>query len=159
MNTATADLYDKYEENLQIATPMFTDYGGNRQFFGAASTVKVFEDNSLVRAALEEAGEGRVLVVDGGGSLRCAVLGDMLAEMAVNNGWTGVIVNGCIRDSVMIGNMPIGVKALNTNPRKSIKKGMGDRDIAVSFADITISAGDYIYADEDGIVVAKEKLN
>lgn len=158
MSFATADLYDEYEEDLQIATPMFNDYGGNKQFSGPASTVKVFEDNSLVRATLEEPGEGKVLVVEGGASLRCALLGDMLAELGVKNNWVGVIVYGCIRDSAMIAKMNIGVKALNTNPRKSVKKGVGDRDVAVTFADVTINAGDYIYADEDGFVVATSKL-
>tara|TARA_R110000782_G_scaffold40283_4_gene93078 strand:+ start:1544 stop:2023 length:480 start_codon:yes stop_codon:yes gene_type:complete len=158
MSFATADLYDEYGEDLQIATPMFNDYGGNKQFSGPAATVKVFEDNSLVRAALEEPGEGKVLVVEGGASLRCALLGDMLAELGVKNGWVGVIVYGCIRDSAMIGKMSIGVKALNTNPRKSVKKGAGERDVVVTFADVTITPGDYIYADEDGFVVSKNKL-
>ena len=158
MSFATADLYDEYEEELQIAKPMFNDYGGIKQFSGPALTLKVFEDNSLVRAALEEPGLGKVLIVEGGASLRCALLGDMLAELGVKNGWVGIIVYGCIRDSVMIGKMNIGVKALNTNPRKSVKKGVGDRDIAITFADVTINPGDFIYADEDGFVVAKCKL-
>jgi len=158
MSFATADLYDEHEENLQIATPMFNDYGGKKKFFGPASTVKVFEDNSLVRAALEEAGEGRVLIVDGDASLRCALVGDMLAELGKENGWEGIVVYGCIRDAAVIANIEIGVKALNTNPRKSVKKGVGERDIAVSFADVSINAGDYIYADEDGVVISKDKL-
>ncbi len=158
MTFATADLYDEYEDKLQIATPMFNDYGGNLKFCGPASTVNVFEDNSLVRAALEEPGEGRVLVVDGGASLKCALLGDMLAELGKDNDWAGIIVNGCIRDSAVIANISIGVKALNTNPRKSVKKGIGERDVSVSFADVTISPGDYIYADEDGFVVSEIDL-
>lgn len=158
MSFATADLYDKYEEDLQIATPMFNDYGGELSFSGPASTVKVFEDNSLVRDALEQPGDGRVLVVDGGGSLRCALLGDMLAELGQSNNWAGVIVYGCIRDSVVISAMKIGVKALNTNPRKSIKKGVGERDVTVNFADVTINPGDYIYADADGFVISNNKL-
>lgn len=158
MSIATADLYDEYGDALQIATPMFNDYGGQVSFSGLASTVKVFEDNSLVRDALEQSGGGRVLVVDGGGSLRCALLGDMLAELGQNNNWAGVIVYGCIRDSAVISTMKIGVKALNTNPRKSVKKGVGERDVTVSFADVTISPGDYIYADEDGFVISKNKL-
>jgi len=158
MSFATADLYDEYGEDLQIATPMFNDYGGITQFSGPASTLKVFEDNSLVRAALEEPGQGKVLVVEGGASLRCALLGDMLAELGVENGWVGIIIHGCIRDSAVICKMGIGVKALNTNPRKSVKKGIGDRDVVVTFADVTINPGDYIYADEDGFVVAKSKL-
>lgn len=158
MTFATADLYDEFEEKLQIATPMFNDYGGNLKFSGPASTVRVFEDNSLVRAALEEPGEGRVLVVDGGASLKCALLGDMLAELGKDNDWAGIIVYGCIRDSAVIANIGIGVKALNTNPRKSVKKGVGERDVAVSFADVIISPGDYIYADKDGFVVSEDDL-
>jgi len=158
MTFATADLYDKFEEKLQIATPMFNDYGGNLKFCGPASTVKVFEDNTLVRTALEEPGAGRVLVIDGGASLKCALLGDMLAELGKENDWAGIIVYGCIRDSAVITNIGIGVKALNTNPRKSVKKGIGERDVAVSFADVIISPGDYIYADEDGFVISSEML-
>ncbi|HIF50834.1 MAG TPA: RraA family protein [Thiotrichaceae bacterium] len=158
MSFATADLYDEHEENLRIATPMFSDYGGNKCFSGPASTVKVFEDNSLVRAALEEPGEGRVLIVDGDASLRCALVGDMLAVLGKDNGWQGIIVYGCIRDSAVIAGIDIGVKALNTNPRKSVKKGVGERDIAVTFADVTINPGDYIYADEDGVVISVEKF-
>ncbi len=158
MSFATADLYDQYEDKLSIATPMFNDYGGNTKFSGYVSTVKVYEDNSLVRAALEEPGDGKVLVVDGGGSLRCALLGDMLAELGVKNNWAGVVVYGCIRDSAVMQTMDIGVKALNTNPRKSVKRGLGERDVVVSFADIIIEAGDYLYADEDGVVVSNDKL-
>ncbi|MEM7027424.1 MAG: ribonuclease E activity regulator RraA [Pseudomonadota bacterium] len=159
MSIATADLYDKYEDQLQIAKPMFNDYGGNIEFSGPASTVKVFADNSLVRAALEEKGNGRMLVVDGGGSLNCALLGDMLADIGMQNGWVGIIVYGCIRDSSVIANMKIGVKALNTNPKKSVKRGEGQRDIPVSFADVTIAPGNYIYADADGIVISEDKLD
>jgi regulator of ribonuclease activity A len=158
MSFATADLYDEHEENLRIATPMFNDYGGKKKFSGPASTVKVFEDNSLVRAALEEPGEGRVLIVDGDASLRCALVGDMLAELGKDNGWQGIIVYGCIRDSAVIANIDIGVKALATNPRKSVKKGVGERDVVVTFADVTFNVGDYIYADEDGVVISVEKI-
>jgi len=158
MTFATADLYDEYGGKLQIASPMFNDYGGNLKFCGPASTVKVFEDNSMVRAALEEPGEGRVLVIDGGASLKCALLGDMLVELGKDNDWAGIIVYGCIRDSAVIANISIGVKALNTNPRKSVKKGVGERDVAVDFADVIISPGDYIYADEDGIIISSERL-
>jgi len=158
MSFTTADLYDENVESLQIATPMFNDYGGKKKFSGPAATVKVFEDNSLVRTALEEPGEGKVLVVDGGASLRCALFGDMLAELARKNGWEGIIIYGCVRDSAILANINIGVKALNTNPRKSVKQGVGERDIPVTFADVTINPGDYIYADEDGIVISVEKL-
>ncbi len=158
MTFATADLCDEYEEKLQIAAPMFNDYGGNLKFCGPVSTVKAFEDNSLVKAALEEPGEGRVLVVDGGASLKCALVGDMLAELGKNNDWVGIIIYGCIRDSAMIADIAIGIKALNINPRKSVKKGVGERDVAVSFADVIISPGDYIYADADGLLISNENL-
>lgn len=158
MTQATADLYDTHGENLRIAAPIFRDYGGTLAFEGPIAIVKVFEDNSLVRAALEQPGQGRVLVVDGGGSLRCALVGDVLADLGVKNGWSGIVIYGCVRDSAALSRMPIGVKALGTNPRKSVKKGEGNKDIAVRFAEITLNAGDYLYADSDGVVVAAQKL-
>lgn len=159
MSLKTTDLCDDHSDTLSIASPMFRDFGGRREFYGPISTVKVFEDNSLVREALSEPGEGRVLVVDGGGSMRCALLGDQIAELAINNGWNGVVVYGCIRDSADIATMDIGVKALNTHPLKSVKKGVGERDVSVTFAGITIRAGQYLYADEDGLIVAPDALH
>lgn len=159
MSLKTTDLCDAHSDNLRIMAPIFLDYGGVEAFGGPVSTVKVFEDNSLVRAALEEPGEGRVLVVDGGGSLRCALLGDNLAELGRGNGWAGVVVYGCIRDSADIAGIAIGVKALNTNPLKSVKKGEGDRDVPVTFAGVTVRPGDYLYADEDGIVLSEVALD
>ncbi|MCS4503156.1 putative 4-hydroxy-4-methyl-2-oxoglutarate aldolase [wastewater metagenome] len=159
MTTPTTDLCDAHEGRLRILTPIFSDYGGRRSFSGPVLTVKVFEDNSFVRDALSEPGEGRVLVVDGGGSLRCALLGDNLAAMARDNGWSGIVVYGCIRDSGEIGGLDIGVKALNVHPRRSEKRGEGERGIPVSFAGVTIRPEDWLYADEDGIVVADERLD
>jgi regulator of ribonuclease activity A len=156
---ATADLYDSHGEALRVLAPMFRDFGGVRTFSGPASTVKVHEDNSLVRAALEEPGLGRVLVVDGGGSLRCALVGDNLAQIGQDNGWSGIVVYGCVRDAGPIGSIAIGVKALATNPRKSVKKGEGERDVTVRFAEAVIAPGDYVYADEDGIVIADTRLD
>lgn len=158
MSKATADLYDEYGEQLRVVAPIFSDYGGVEMFSGEVVTLKVFEDNSLVRATLEEAGQGRVLVVDGGGSLRCALVGDMLAEIGVKNDWAGVVVYGCIRDAVPISKLRIGVKALATNPRKSVKKGVGERDLKLQFAEVKFTPGDYLYADRDGIVIADSKL-
>lgn len=158
MPNKTTDICDEFSEKLRIATPLFLDYGGRKVFEGPITTVKVFEDNSLVREALGEAGQGRVLVVDGGGSMRCALLGDQLAELGHKNGWAGVVVYGCIRDAADIAQIDLGVKALNTHPLKSVKKGVGDRDVPVTFAGMTLRPGDYLYADEDGIVVAEEKL-
>ncbi len=158
MTFTTADLYDKYGDDLKVALPIFKDYGAKRIFHGPISTVKAYEDNSLVRTALEEPGEGRILIVDGDESLRCAMLGDMLAKLGMENGWSGIIVFGCIRDADVIATIDIGVKALNTNPRKSLKRGLGDRDIPVSFAGITFNAGEYVYADTDGVIVSEKKI-
>jgi len=155
---ATADLYDANEGKVQVALPMFADFGGRLTFSGPISTVKVHEDNTLVRQALEEKGEGRVLVVDGGESLRCALIGDMLAELGRDNGWNGIIVSGCIRDSAVIAGIDIGIKAIGTNPRKSVKLNTGQRDIPVSFAGVTFTPGEHLYADEDGILLSKEAL-
>ncbi len=158
MSFATADLYDQHTNLVQVALPIFNDYGGKKIFYGPASTVRVFEDNSLVRAALEEPGDSRVLIVDGGESLNCALVGDLLAQLGRDNGWEGIIVSGCIRDSALIAGIDIGVKALNTNPRKSVKKGAGDRDIPVTIAGVTFNPGAYIYADEDGILISDQPL-
>jgi len=158
MTFTTADLYDKYGGDLKVALSIFKDYGAKRIFHGPISTVKTYEDNSLVRTALEEPGEGRILIVDGDESLRCAMLGDMLAKLGMENGWSGIIVFGCIRDADVIATIDIGVKALNTNPRKSLKQGLGDRDIPVSFAGITFNVGEYVYADTDGIIVSEKKI-
>ena len=159
MSFTTPDLYDAHEKEVQVADPLFRSYGGAARFCGPIATLKLHEDNSLVRTALEEPGNGRVLVIDGGGSLRCALVGDQLAVLARKNGWAGIVVNGCIRDSVEIGNMDIGIKALNTNPRKSVKKGAGDRDIAVTFAGVTFRPGEFVYADEDGVLVSAKRLD
>jgi len=158
MTFTTADLYDKYGDDLKVALPIFKDYGAKRIFHGPISTVKAHEDNNLVRTALEEPGEGRILIVDGDESLRCAMLGDMLAKLGMENGWSGIIVFGCIRDADVIATIDIGVKALNTNPRKSLKRGLGDRDIPVSFAGITFNIGEYVYADTDGVIVSEKKI-
>lgn len=158
MDFQTADLCDAHEGKLCVVAPMFRSYGGRTRFGGQIATLKVFEDNSLVRAALETPGQGRVLVVDGGGSMRCALVGDQLAQLGAKNGWSGVIVYGCIRDSRAIGTMDIGAFALGTHPLKSIKKGAGDADIAVSFGGVTFAPGEFVYADEDGVVVSATPL-
>ncbi|MEO0422244.1 MAG: ribonuclease E activity regulator RraA [Pseudomonadota bacterium] len=156
---ATADLFDDHGDRLQIALPLFRDYGGRVRFHGAISTVKALEDNSRVREAVKSPGEGRVLVVDGGGSLQRAMLGDMLAADAVANGWAGVLIHGCIRDSAAISGMALGVKALGTCPAKTDKRGEGLADVPVRFAGVTFAPGAYLYADEDGVVVAEGALH
>lgn len=158
MNFKTADLYDEFEALVQVAAPLFRDHGGITSFCGQIVTVRVFEDNVLVRQALEESGERRVLVVDGGGSTRCALVGDQLAQLAHDNGWAGVVINGCIRDAGEIADIPLGVKALHTIPKKSGKQGSGDRNVPVHFAEITFRPGQYLYADADGIIVANRDL-
>jgi regulator of ribonuclease activity A len=158
MSHATTDLSDAYPDAIQVAEPIFRDFGGQRAFRGAIATVKLFEDNALVRTMLETPGAGRVLVVDGGGSMRCALLGDQLAELAVRNGWSGVVVHGCIRDSEAIARLPLGVKALTTHPLKSIKRGEGQREIPVRFAGVYFRPGAWLYADGDGLIVSEQAL-
>lgn len=159
MTFQTADLSDTHSDLTHIAQPMFQRYGGRARFCGQIVTVKCFEDNSLVREALSQPGKGQVLAIDGGGSLRCALVGDQIAQMAVKNGWEGIVVYGCIRDSAVINQLDIGVRALNTHPLKSIKKGVGDNQIAVSFASVTFTPGEYVYVDEDGILLAPHAIN
>lgn len=154
----TTDLCDQFSDRISIAQPIFNDYGGVVRFHGPIVTVKVFEDNVLVKQALGQTVQGSVLVVDGGGSCRCALLGDMLAGMAKDNGWSGILVNGCIRDSAEIAKIGLGVKALNTHPLKSIKRGEGQENIPVSFAGIDFTPGAFLYADEDGVIVSANEL-
>ena len=158
MNIQTADLCDAHEDKLAVVAPMFASYGGRPSFGGPIATLKIFEDNSFVRKAVENPGNGRVLVIDGGASMRCALIGDQLAELAVKNGWAGILVYGCIRDSGDINGIDIGVRALDTHPQKSIKKNVGDRDIAVTFGGVTFKPGEYLYADEDGVLVSDKPL-
>jgi regulator of ribonuclease activity A len=159
----TTDLLDNNEaliqqEQLRIVAPMFQRYGGKTAFAGQIVTLKLFEDNSLVRAVLGEPGTGKVLVIDGGGSMRCALLGDQLAEMAVKNGWEGLVVYGCIRDSAAINGLPLGVRALNTHPLKTVKKNIGERDVNVTFGGVTLKPGEWLCADEDGVIVSTTSL-
>lgn len=162
MSFKTPDLCDQFENDLgktlRVVAPMFQRYGGRNSFSGEIVTLKIFEDNSLVREAFGESGKGKVLVIDGGGSLRCALVGDQLAILAHKNGWEGVVVYGCIRDSGDINGIDIGVRALNTHPQKSIKKGVGDRDITVTFGGVSFTPGEYLYADEDGVLVSSKPL-
>ncbi|MEO7329161.1 MAG: ribonuclease E activity regulator RraA [Minicystis sp.] len=158
MLIATTDLCDEHGESVRVVASLFRDFGKIRHFAGVIATIKVHEDNVLVRAALEQPGDGRVLVVDGGGSLRCALMGDMIAELAVKSGWSGVLLHGCIRDAEAIGRLDLGVRALGTHPRKSGKKGWGEKDVPVSFGGVTFAPGEWLCADADGIVVAARPL-
>lgn len=154
----TADLCDEFGDEAHVAEPAFSVFGKRRVFGGPVCTLSVFEDNVLVKQALESAGNGRVLVVDGGASVRCALLGGNLAELAAKNGWQGLVINGCVRDVHEINAIEIGVRAIGTCPRKSKKQGKGETDATLFFAGVKIAPGDYIYVDEDGVVVAEREL-
>ncbi|WDZ85503.1 ribonuclease E activity regulator RraA [Micromonospora cathayae] len=149
----TADRYDRYGDALGSCDTQFRQYGGRPAFHGPAVTVRCFEDNALLKSILAEPGEGRVLVVDGGGSVHAALVGDVIAGLAVANGWAGVIVNGAVRDVADLRVLPIGIKALGSNPRKSTKTGAGERDVPVFFGNCVFPPGVWVCADEDGIVV------
>lgn len=158
MSFKTADLCDDHEGKISVAQPLFKDYGGNISFAGEIFTIKCFEDNSLVREALKSPGQGKVLVIDGGGSTRRALVGDLLAQAGANNQWAGIVVYGCIRDSGVIATINIGCKALGTLPMKTDKKGIGEKDLTVHFADVDFVPGHFLYADEDGIIVSASNL-
>ncbi|MBX3411521.1 MAG: ribonuclease E activity regulator RraA [Pirellulales bacterium] len=158
MGFKTTDLSDAHPGVVQIAEPLFRDFGRRIAFQGPIATVKTHEDNSLVRAALEEPGKGHVLVVDGGGSLRCALLGDQLAALGHRNGWSGVIVYGCVRDVADLAQIELGVKALAPHPLKSEKRNSGQRDVVLRFAGVTFVPGQFLYADADGILLSTGSL-
>lgn len=166
MTTAfvTCDLLDDHPNlDLQVVTPsldgkFFKSYGARKSFGGQVVTVKCFEDNSRVKELLATDGTGKVLVVDGGASMRCALMGDLIAESAVKNHWNGIIIYGCVRDVDAIAALDLGVHALASIPQKSNRKGLGEVDVTLHFGGVTIQSGDYIYADNNGIVVAKEPL-
>ena len=160
---ATTDLCDIHEAalkagSLRVLPPVFQNYGGESNAYGPVVTVKCFEDNSLVRTLLEGPGQRRVLVVDGGGSDRCALLGGNLAALAVKNGWAGVIVNGCVRDSMELLESPVGIWAMATHPRKSEKSGSGQKDVVIDMAGVLVRPGNWCYADADGILISDQKL-
>lgn len=155
---AVTDLCDAYEDRVSVVEPIFKIYGKQRAFSGEIATLKVFEDNTFVREVLSESGNERVLVVDGGGSQRCALVGGLLGTLAEKNGWVGIIVFGCIRDINEINATNIGLRALNTHPLKSKKRGVGEKNIPVSFGGVKFVPGQYLYADEDGVIVSEFSL-
>ena len=155
---ATCDLYDDHEGNVQTCFLQFRDFGARLRFCGPVRTVRCYNDNSVLRDLLGEPGKGAVMVVDGQGSTEKALLGDMLAARAAENGWAGLVINGAIRDSGVVAGIDIGVKALGTNPAKSVKKGEGEVDAIVEFGGVTFEPGCWVYCDEDGILVAPGML-
>lgn len=152
------DLFDANEGIIVAADPIFRSYGGVPAFSGPIRTIKCYEDNSLVAERVREPGDGAVLVVDGGGSMRCALLGDNLGAAAVENGWSGIVIYGCLRDVDELATMALGVQALASHPQKSVKRGLGERDVVLRFAGLTFAPDAWIYADANGIGVAPVKL-
>ena len=152
------DLFDLYPEQLKLAAPVFNNYGGQCIFFGEIVTVSCFNDNSKVKELVTTNGIGKVMVVDGKASITNALLGDMLAETAVANGWQGIVINGCIRDAGTIATLPLGVKAIGCNPIKTEKLGVGDVGLDVNFADVTFTTGHFIYGDANGLAVSMSLL-
>lgn len=152
---ATADLYDERGDELDSLALQLHDIGGHVAFDGPVRTIRCHRDNALVKEMLATPGEGAVLVIDGGGSLESALVGDLIAASAVENGWAGIIVHGAIRDRVAIGELPLGVKALGSNPRKSAKAGVGEVDVPVEIAGVVFRPGAHVWADADGILVER----
>lgn len=159
MNFQTADLHDEHEELVSVCLPLFQSFGLKTKFYGEIVTIKCHEDNTLVGKTLRnENGKGKVLVVDGGGSLRCALVGDQIASAAIKNEWEGIVIYGCIRDSVDINKMEVGIKAINTNPTRSVKRNAGVMNEILSFGGINFKPGSYLYSDEDGLLVSDQAL-
>lgn len=151
--TSTCDVFDANAERALVCSLQLRDFGGVRSFSGPIATVRCYEDNVLVKQRAGEPGEGRVLVVDGGGSLGCALVGDNVAGLALASGWAGLVMNACVRDVDALGALELGVKALGTCPRPSTKTGAGEVDVPVTFGGVTFTPGDLLYADADGVVV------
>lgn len=157
MINSTSDISDEKYPNVQYLRPGFQTFGKKIRFSGRIVTIKCFEDNSFVEETLNENGKGCVLVVDAGASINCAMIGDKRATDAINNKWEGIIINGLIRDSAEINSMNIGIRALGTSPKKSEKKGVGKRDLNISFSNVKFTPGHHLYADEDGVIVLEDK--
>ena len=150
---STADLYDERGDQLRSVSLQFLNLGGMSGFSGPIRTVRCFQDNALLKSLLSSPGEGAVLVIDGGGSLETALVGDVIAALAVDNGWAGLLVNGAVRDRIALGTLPIGVKALGSNPAKSTKTGAGEVDVTVEIGGVQFVPGATVWCDDDGILV------
>lgn len=150
---------DHFQDELQSCEIQFVNYGGRTKFWGPCRTLRCRNDNVLLRNTLGEKAEGHVLVVDGGGSLASALMGDIIAGLGHQNGWSGIIIHGAVRDTTSLKKIDFGVKALGSNPRKSHKNGDGELDVVVSFGGISVKPGNWVYSDEDGIVVATRELS
>lgn len=149
----TADLVDDIGPDVRSCDVQFRQFGGRQEFAGPISTVRCFQDNALLKSMLSQPSAGGVLVIDGGGSLHTALVGDVIAELARSNGWAGLVIHGAVRDAAALRGIDIGIKALGTNPRKSTKAGAGERDVEVTLGGVTFAPGEIVYSDDDGIVV------
>ena len=158
MKFVLPDLCDQYGDSLRVLSPILKNFGGNNCFHGKIRTIKCHEDNSFVADAVKEEGDGSVLVVDGGGSLRCALLGDNLAAIAASNSWAGIIVFGCVRDVAVLRDISLGIQAIAPHPMKSVKSQVGLRDVEVSFGGVSFIPGQYVYADDNGVIVSEDEL-
>ena len=158
MPRSTCDICDDFPDEVKVADPLFRDFGARAQFGGRIVTIKCHEDNSRVRDLVAEDGRGAVLVIDGGGSLRRALLGDQLAAKAVANGWEGILIFGAVRDVEALCTMDIGIKALGAIPIKTDKKGLGERDVPVRFAGVDFVPGEFVYADGNGVIVSAREM-
>lgn len=158
MSFITCDLCDDHPEDVRVCEPLFANFGGRDVFGGEIVTVKCHEDNSRVKETLATPGKGKVLVVDGGGSTRCALMGDMIGESAVKNGWEGVIIYGCVRDVDALVGLDLGVQAIAAIPLKSVRKGAGEMNLPVTFGGVTFKSGEYVYADNNGVIVSAKNL-
>jgi regulator of ribonuclease activity A len=159
MEFVTPDLCDAYPELVRVMEPLFKNYGGRRAFGGEIVTVKCYEDNSLVKSQASENGHGKVMLVDGGGSLRKALLGDMIAENAASKGWEGIVIYGCVRDVDLLATLDLGVKAVGAIPLKTEKRGLGDLNVPLQFAGVTVQPGEFLYADNNGIIISESALS
>lgn len=158
MSFVTPDLCDDNPESVRVLAPMLKNFGGKKQFCGEIVTVKCFEDNTFVKEHMAKDGSGKVMVVDGGGSLRCALLGDLIAESGVKNNWEGIIIYGCVRDVDALEKLNLGVQALASIPIKSNRQGRGDLNIPITFGGVTFKPGEYVYADNNGVIVSHKAL-
>lgn len=158
MSYSTPDLCDENPELVRVVEPMFANFGGKDAFGGEIVTIKCHEDNSLVKENAGKPGNGKVMVVDGGGSMRRALLGDMIAENAVKNGWEGLVIFGCVRDVDALAELNLGVQALGCIPLKTDKRGIGDLNVPVCFGGVDFIPGEYVYADNNGVVVSSQPL-
>jgi regulator of ribonuclease activity A len=159
MQDLLPEICDQYEDAVNILEPMLGNFGAIETFYGEIVTLKAFEDNSKVREQVALDGTGKVLVVDGGGSMRHAMLGDMLAHKAAENGWSGIIINGCVRDVNAMQEIALGVQALGSHPLKTEKRGLGDINVPVVFGGVTFKPGEYVYADNNGVLVSEKQID